>query len=139
MNSLRSSSHLLLGLPTCLLVLMLLSSPGCQSKTLLVHLFSGREMILRAIRHFRSSVCFNPVCFFLFFHVFFSLFGAPFDVFDPIFFVFSGVNFFHRHLPGKIRRCPGLCLSFVLSPLQFLCRSYLLCLFRLLVQCPRFF
>ena len=51
-NSLRSSSHLLLGLPTCLRVSMLLSSPGCQSKTLLVHLFSGREAILLAIRHF---------------------------------------------------------------------------------------
>ena len=52
MNSLRSSSHLLLGLPTCLLVLMLVSRPGCQLKTLQAHLFSGREMILRAIRHF---------------------------------------------------------------------------------------
>ena len=52
MNSLKSSSHLLLGLPTCLLVLMLVSRPGCQLKTLLFHLFSGKEMILRAIRHF---------------------------------------------------------------------------------------
>ena len=43
--------HLLLGLPTCLLALMLLSSPGCQLKTLLFHLFAGRVMILRAIRH----------------------------------------------------------------------------------------
>ena len=36
----------------CLLVLMLVSRPGCQLKTLLFHLFPGREMILRAIRHF---------------------------------------------------------------------------------------
>ena len=35
---------------------MLLSSPGCQSKILLVHLFSGRETILLAIRHF-SLLC----------------------------------------------------------------------------------
>ena len=33
-NSLRSSSNLLLGLPTCLRVLMLVSSLGCQSKIL---------------------------------------------------------------------------------------------------------
>ena len=51
-NSLKSSSHLLLGLPTCRLVLMLVSSPGCQSKTLLFHLFSFGKTILRAIRHF---------------------------------------------------------------------------------------
>ena len=35
MNSLRSSSHLLLGLPTRLRALILVSSPGCQLKTLL--------------------------------------------------------------------------------------------------------
>ena len=49
---LRSSSHLLLGLPTCLLALTLVSSPGCQLNTLLFHLFTGWVMILRAIRHF---------------------------------------------------------------------------------------
>ena len=38
-NSLKSSSHLFLGRPTCLRVLMLLTSSGCQSKTLVVHLF----------------------------------------------------------------------------------------------------
>ena len=56
MNSLMSSSHLLLGLPTNLLVLVLLSSPGCQSIFFLVHLSSGRDAILLAIRHF-SLLC----------------------------------------------------------------------------------
>ena len=49
-------SHLLLGLPTSLLVLILLSRPGCQSKCFLVHLSSGRDAILLAIRHF-SLLC----------------------------------------------------------------------------------
>ena len=92
-NSLKSSSHLFVGLPTCLWVLMLLSSPGCQSNTLLVHLFSGRETILLAIRHF-SLLCISIQHGILCFHMFFSLFGASFDVFDPIFFIFSGVNVF---------------------------------------------
>ena len=55
-NSLMSSSHLLLVLPTSLLVLILLSRPGCQSKILLVHLSFGRNAILLAIRHF-SLLC----------------------------------------------------------------------------------
>ena len=46
------SSHRLLGLPTCLPVRILVSSPGCQSKTFLFHLFWGRVTILRAILHF---------------------------------------------------------------------------------------
>ena len=55
-NSLISSSHLLFGLPTSLLVLILLSSPGCQSKFFLVHLSFCREANLLAIRHF-SLLC----------------------------------------------------------------------------------
>ena len=55
-NSLMSSSHLLLGLPTNLLVLMLLSSPGFQSKICLVNLSFGRDAILLVIRHF-SLLC----------------------------------------------------------------------------------
>ena len=51
-----SSSHLLLGLPTILLVLILLSSPGCQVKILMVHLSSGRDVILLVIRLF-SLLC----------------------------------------------------------------------------------
>ena len=102
--SLKSSSHLFLGLPACLQVLMLLSSPGCQSKTLLVHLFLRRETSLLAIRHF-SLLCISIQhgisCFLL--QMFFSLFGAAFDVFDPIFFFFSGVNFlFDILLEGHI-------------------------------------
>ena len=52
LSSLMSSSHLLSGLPTNLLVLILLSRPGCQLKILLVHLSFGRNAILLAIRHF---------------------------------------------------------------------------------------
>ena len=69
MNSLRSSSHLLLGLPTCLLAFLLLSSPGCQLNTLLFHLFVGRVMILLAIRHFCllcTSIQHFTLCFSMF-------------------------------------------------------------------------
>ena len=71
-----------------------MSSPGCQSKTLLVHLFSGRENDSSCHSPIHSSVYFNPARDFLFFHVFFGFFGASFDVFDPVFFVFSGIYFF---------------------------------------------
>ena len=66
--SLLSSSHLLLGLPTGLRVLILLSSPGCQSKICLVHLSSGKETILLAIRHFSLlcvSIQHGIFCFFM--------------------------------------------------------------------------
>ena len=92
-NSLMSSSHLLLGLPTSLRVLILLSSPGCQSKIFLVHLSSGKDAFLLAIRHF-SLLCVSiQHGIFSSFHVFFSFFGASLDVlFNPIFFFFGGVN-----------------------------------------------
>ena len=69
MNSWRSSSHLLLGLPTYLLVLMLVSNPGCQLNTLRFHLFAGRVMILLAMRHFCllcTSIQHFKLCFFMF-------------------------------------------------------------------------
>ena len=43
---------------------------------------------------FLSSVYFNPAFYAVFFHVFICFFRASFDVFDPILFNFSGVNFF---------------------------------------------
>ena len=93
MNSLRSSSHLLLGLPTCLLALILLSSPGCQLNTLRFYLFeAGKNSPCHT--PLLSSVYFSPAFYFVFFLVFFGFFCAPVDVFDPIFFVFSGVDFF---------------------------------------------
>ena len=46
-NSLMSSSHLLLGLPTNLIVLIWLSSPGCQSKFFWsIFLLAGRLFYL---------------------------------------------------------------------------------------------
>ena len=47
--------------------------------------------------------------------------------------------FLHRLPSGKIRRCPGLCLSFVLSPFRFLCRSYLHYLITPSYRCPHLF
>ena len=94
MNSLRLSPHLLLGLPACLLVLLLVSSAGCQSTILLVYIFSGRETILRAIRHFNLLCVSIQQGISCFIHMFFGFFGASLDVFDPVFFIFSGVYFF---------------------------------------------
>ena len=39
----------------------------------------------------QSSVCFNPTRYLQFLQVFFSFFGTPFDVFNPVFF-FGRVN-----------------------------------------------
>ena len=87
-----SSSHLLLGLPTILRVLILLSSPGCQSKIFLVHLSSGREQFFLP---FATSVfcVFQSNMVSSFSHVFLCFFGTPFDVFNPVFF-FGRVNCF---------------------------------------------
>ena len=93
-----SSSHLLLGRPTSLRVLILLSNPGCQSKIFLVHLSSGKETILLAIRHFSLLCVSNPARYLHFLHVFFSFFGASLDVCNPIFFFFGGVNCFVNFL-----------------------------------------
>ena len=67
-NSLMSSSHLFWCLPTGLRVLLLLSRPGCQSKIYLVHLSSGKDTILLAIRHFSLlsvSIQHGNFCFFM--------------------------------------------------------------------------
>ena len=74
-NPLMSSSHLRLGLPTGLRVLILLSSPGCQSKIFLVHLF------LPFSTSIFCAVQSSKVLHFL--HVFFGFLGTSFDVFNP--------------------------------------------------------
>ena len=51
-NSLMSSSHLFLGLPTDQFVSILLSRPGFHLILLLVHLSLGRDAILSGILHF---------------------------------------------------------------------------------------
>ena len=108
-NSLMSSSHLLLDLPTNLLVLILLSRPGCQSKILLVHLSYGRNVFQSSkVFSFSSSVL--QFLWYSFWCIQSSL-------------LLQWWQFLRRCLLGNLHHCLGLCRSSGLSPLQFLRRS----------------
>ena len=79
--------------------------------------FQVGEAILLAIRHFSLlcvSIQHGIFCFSMCSSASLVL---SFDVFDPVFLVFSGRQFLRRPPPGKIHRCPDLYLSFVLSSL----------------------
>ena len=120
-NSLRSSSHLLFGLPTDLLVWRVGSSPGCHSNTLLFHLDWGKVMILRAILHFvllcasiqHGSLCFSCVLLLLRYFVWWN---------QSILLLCQWHLFLRPLLLERIHRCPGLCLSLPANRLQFLCQ-----------------
>ena len=72
----------------------------------------------------QSSVYFNPASYIMFFHLFLSFIRASFDVIDPVFFIFSGVNIFI----GIFLKDTSLSWFF-LNPVPSLrlslCRSYL--------------
>ena len=116
-NSLMSSSHFFLGLPIDLFVLYFELNSGFMQQLLSIISHS-------MIRRFSSQVSisiFLGVMFqhfiFSFIHFFHNFIGAPFDIFNPIFF-FDLCG--HSRI---IRHCPGHCEIFRFFRFHFRRRS----------------
>ena len=137
MNSLRSSSHLLFGLPTCLLALMLLSSPGCQLNTHRFHLCTGRVMILLAMRHF-NLLCISIQHFILCFSACSSASFVLLLMYSIQSSSFSVASISPSAYSWEDTSLSWFFLSLAPSLRLFLCRSCLL-LFHPLFRCPLLF